>query len=231
MGARFVVSVLDIIPDIPPLPEGWEGTPDELLQFIKDNITFSIDQDTGGGGNTASGIGIAGQIGGARPTRDIGVFFDEFGVERYINGAYQPISDVPVGAMLPWPSTLAAPTNYLLCNGQSVSRTDYARLFAIIGTTWGAVDSNNFNLPDTRGRMPVGSGIGDYEKQGITGKLPTRAVGELIGTNWLNRKTVYPNAPTASMKFVPGTALNPAGGEWHDTGNPGFVTNWIIRYR
>jgi microcystin-dependent protein len=40
------------------------------------------------------------------------------------------------------------PTKYLLCNGQSVSRTTYANLFSYIGTTYGSVDGNSFSVPD-----------------------------------------------------------------------------------
>lgn len=53
----------------------------------------------------------------------------------------------------------SAPTGFLLCNGQAVSRTTYADLFAIIGTTWGAGDgSTTFNVPDMRGSVPLGYG-------------------------------------------------------------------------
>ena len=52
-----------------------------------------------------------------------------------------------------------APTGWLLCNGAAISRTTYARLFAVIGTTYGAGDgSTTFNLPDFRDRFPVGAG-------------------------------------------------------------------------
>lgn len=51
----------------------------------------------------------------------------------------------------------SAPTGWLLCAGSAVSRTTYAALFAVIGTTYGAGDgSTTFNLPDLRGRVPVG---------------------------------------------------------------------------
>lgn len=53
------------------------------------------------------------------------------------------------------------PTGWLLCHGQAISRTDYATLFAAIGTTWGSGDgSTTFNLPDLRGRAPIGAGTG-----------------------------------------------------------------------
>ena len=63
-----------------------------------------------------------------------------------------------IGEIKMW-STGTAPTGYLLCNGAAVSRSTYADLFAVVGTTWGSGDgSTTFNLPDFRNRMPVGAG-------------------------------------------------------------------------
>lgn len=62
---------------------------------------------------------------------------------------------VPVGTSIEgyWTS---APTGYLLENGAAVSRTTYADLFAVIGTTFGAGNgTTTFNLPDSRGRVAV----------------------------------------------------------------------------
>lgn len=50
-----------------------------------------------------------------------------------------------------------APTGYLLCDGDEVSRTTYADLFAVVSTTYGSGNgSTTFNVPDLRGRVPVG---------------------------------------------------------------------------
>lgn len=50
---------------------------------------------------------------------------------------------------------------WLRCDGTAVSRTTYAALFAEIGTRYGAGDgSTTFNLPDIRGRSPIGAGSG-----------------------------------------------------------------------
>ena len=66
-------------------------------------------------------------------------------------------SGVPTGVLTMWP-TGSAPTGWLLCNGAAVSRTTYAALFAVIGTTFGAGDTTTtFNLPDYRDRMPIGA--------------------------------------------------------------------------
>ena len=52
-----------------------------------------------------------------------------------------------------------APTGWLLCDGSAVSRTTYADLFAIIGTTFGVGNgSTTFGLPDLRDKFVVGAG-------------------------------------------------------------------------
>ena len=58
-----------------------------------------------------------------------------------------------------WYAGAGTPENYLLCDGSAVSRTNYADLFAVIGTTYGAGDgSTTFNLPLlTDGRFIEGS--------------------------------------------------------------------------
>src|SRR5690606_8934819 len=49
------------------------------------------------------------------------------------------------------------PPGFLWCNGAAVSRTTYARLFAVIGTRFGPGDgSTTFNVPDLRGLFPLG---------------------------------------------------------------------------
>lgn len=55
-----------------------------------------------------------------------------------------------------WP-TSSAPAGWLKANGAAVSRTTYAALFAIIGTTYGVGDgATTFNLPDLRGEFMRG---------------------------------------------------------------------------
>jgi len=63
---------------------------------------------------------------------------------------------VPVGVMLPYGGS-SAPTGWLLADGSAISRTSYAALYAIYGTTYGVGDgSTTFNLPDCRQRFPLG---------------------------------------------------------------------------
>jgi microcystin-dependent protein len=66
----------------------------------------------------------------------------------------------------------SAPTGWLLCDGASYLRADYAALFAVIGTTYGSADGTHFNVPDFRGRTPIGVGTGTGGGAAGTG-LPT----------------------------------------------------------
>jgi microcystin-dependent protein len=51
-----------------------------------------------------------------------------------------------------------APTGWLFCDGASYLRATYPALFTAIGTTYGSADGTHFNVPDFRGRVPVGLG-------------------------------------------------------------------------
>lgn len=63
---------------------------------------------------------------------------------------------------------------WLICDGRSLSRQQYCRLFDVIGTTYGSADADSFNLPDARGRVPGLAGQG-------TG-LTLRSAGQKIGS-------------------------------------------------
>jgi len=67
-----------------------------------------------------------------------------------------PAPGVLSGTIQMWP-TATPPSGYALCDGTAVSRTTYAALFAVVGTTFGTGDgATTFNLPDYRGRSPLG---------------------------------------------------------------------------
>lgn len=85
-------------------------------------------------------------------------------VDIYHSAAWRHVSGTPVGTVI-LNAAANVPIGWLLCNGQAVSRTTYAALFAALSTTWGVGDgSTTFNVPDLRGRFPRGvaaSGTGD----------------------------------------------------------------------
>ena len=87
-------------------------------------------------------------------------------------------ADAPIGSIQAYGGT-TAPTGWLLCQGQAVSRTTYSELFAVIGESFGVGDgSATFNLPDLREATTKGVGLSGksdnhYDSDGI-------ALGEFI---------------------------------------------------
>lgn len=83
--------------------------------------------------------------------------------------------------------TTTAPSGWLLANGDAISRTTYSSLFSAIGTTYGTGNgSTTFNLPDLRGRLPMGSGTGvglNASGTGVTSgtAMTARALGAWFG--------------------------------------------------
>jgi len=67
------------------------------------------------------------------------------------------------------------PDGWLTCDGTAISRSTYADLFNVIGTSYGAGNgTTTFNLPDFRGKTSIGDGTG-------TG-LTARSIGDSVGT-------------------------------------------------
>ena len=82
---------------------------------------------------------------------------------------------VPVGVVQAFAGS-TTPTGWLLCDGSAVSRTTYADLFAVIGTTYGTGDgSTTFNLPNLVDKFVEGSATSGTVKSAglpnITGKI------------------------------------------------------------
>lgn len=99
-----------------------------------------------------------------------------------------PLFDAPIpaGSILDYAGA-TAPGGWLLCDGSSLLRADYPDLFAVIGTTYGAVDGTHFTLPDCRGRMTVGKGthadidaLGDADALTLANRTPNHTHG--VGT-------------------------------------------------
>ena len=63
---------------------------------------------------------------------------------------------IPCGSIIMW-TNATVPDGFLECKGDAVSRTTYAALFAVLGTTYGAGNgSSTFNVPDFQGRHAAG---------------------------------------------------------------------------
>jgi microcystin-dependent protein len=63
--------------------------------------------------------------------------------------------EMPVGMVIDYAGS-TEPSKWLFCYGQDVSRTTYADLFTVLGTTYGSGDGSTFGLPDLRGRVVAG---------------------------------------------------------------------------
>lgn len=88
------------------------------------------------------------------------------------------ITQIPSGSLMPY-AGVAAPSGWLLCAGQAVSRTTYADLFTVLSTTYGSGDgSTTFNLPDLRGRAIFGRD----DMDGTAANRITNAVSGITGT-------------------------------------------------
>lgn len=76
----------------------------------------------------------------------------------------------PIGSIIPYLGG-DVPYGWLLANGASVLRSQYNKLFALIGTKFGAVDEAHFNLPNLHHRFIEGttslSEVGSYVEAGL----------------------------------------------------------------
>ncbi len=84
---------------------------------------------------------------------------------------YLTEQSIPSGSLMMY-GAASAPTGWLLCDGTSYLRATYPNLFTAIGSTYGSADGTHFNVPDMRGRIPLGVGTGTGGGASGTG-LPT----------------------------------------------------------
>lgn len=104
-----------------------------------------------------------------------------------------------------------APEGYLLCDGSAVSRADYATLFGVIGTTYGAGDgSTTFNVPDLSGRVVIGvSGTHALASTGGS-ETVTLSESELPAHTHVIPQHGHGNDITATMPALSHTITQPA---------------------
>jgi microcystin-dependent protein len=125
---------------------------------------------------------------------------------------------VPTGSLMPYAGSVA-PTGYLLCDASAVSRTTYATLFGIIGTTYGAGDgSTTFNLPDLRGRLPMGAGTGTGLNSSGTGLPSGTAQTARTRGQWLGEETHLLTTAELASHTHANTVGSSAGGSNQITG-------------
>lgn len=131
----------------------------------------------------------------------------------------------PIGTILNYGGT-TAPTGWLLCTGQAVSRTAYPQLFAVLGTTYGAGDgSSTFNLPNLQNRFPLGPGSRNPGDTGgaetvtlTTAQMPNHSHTTPSHTHTLSHTHSIPRAAN-SVTVASGTGATVAGTTAGNTGS------------
>ena len=164
----------------------------------------------------------------------------------------------PIGSGMDYYGT-TAPNNYLFADGSAISRTEYAELFSVIGTTYGAGDgSTTFNLPDKRTRVSVMRSAGDdtFATLGAKGgeKKHTLTVSEMpshthtqnshshtmgrgndnnlgTGANQYGWQSTDDKSGAYATNGTTATNQNTGGGQSHNNLQPYFVCNYIIKVK
>ena len=131
-----------------------------------------------------------------------------------IAGTYLP---AVVGAVVAFAGR-TSPDGWLLCDGSAVSRTTYAALFAVIGTTYGSGDgSSTFNLPNLTDRFIQGSATAGTQKAAglpnITGNIASR----LTYDAWLGYDFEGDNGAFVAGSTTQNALLNITGGYGKNT--------------
>lgn len=98
-----------------------------------------------------------------------------------------------------------APVDWELCDGRSLSIRGNESLFSLLGVRWGGDGSSNFNLPDLRGRVPIG--------QGAAPRLTPRSIATLGGQETVQVKTAEMPAHFHSLNAVQDAATSNAAAD------------------
>jgi microcystin-dependent protein len=137
------------------------------------------------------------------------------------------------GMLMPYAGA-SAPSGWLLCYGQAISRTTYADLFTALGTTYGVGDgSTTFNLPDLRGRVvagqdDMGGSSANRLTDAVTGGLNGDTLGDTGGTESHTLTSAqsglvgHTHGVSASLEAVTGSGSAETG---VDTGDTAFQGN------
>lgn len=221
------------------MPPHYHHTAGSLIFGSDGTFEYSLSLSTDG----ATGPRYTSSVGGGQEHNNLQPYRVLNFVIRYLPSLNERtnLSDtLPIATMTEYPSD-TIPQNWLLCNGQAVSRTDYAELFAVIGTLYGAGDgSATFNVPDMKGRVAVGRDVAQTEFDVLNEaggeKAHTLTVAEMPTHRHSEYCTANPNTGGSGIRGtfngVEGTGLSSylTGGSTETTGGGG-VHNILQPYR
>ena len=141
---------------------------------------------------------------------------------------------------------LTIPSGWLECDGSAISRETYAELFNAIGTLWGDGDgSTTFNLPNLKGKVPVGHDASqtEFDTVGETGgeKAVTLQASQIPAHNhkipadvfrYINKTSLNAKGTNGVKTFSEDNNLytnnNTGGGGAHNNLQPYAVVKYII---
>jgi microcystin-dependent protein len=129
----------------------------------------------------------------------------------YLQGFFGNPYNIPIGAGIDFWGTAAPNSSFAFPYGQAISRTAYAALFAILGTTYGSGDgSTTFNLPDKRGRISVAldnmGGTASGRVTSASGGIDGTTVGATGGAQ--SRTLATPNLPPYTPSGTVATSIS-----------------------
>jgi microcystin-dependent protein len=155
--------------------------------IANDTGHLHVSNGAGGWTDTGSVVGPAGPTGPAGPAGPEGPTGPAGAVGATgPAGPMGPAGDgsAPTGSIIMFAGAVA-PAGWLMCDGSAVSRTTYAALWGVLGTSYGSGDTvSTFNLPDLENRVPLGAGSralgnsGGAERVALTtAQLPSHSHG------------------------------------------------------
>ena len=152
-------------------PTAWQTTPARSSGFVSGIARSShVNTAVAGGANIAHAVGefIKNQLNEDVNPTDETTLVSQF--LRSLQVFIQRGGACPVGSIIPYLGG-DIPYGWLLANGASVLRTQYDKLFGLIGTKFGAADEAHFNLPNLHHRFIEGtttlSEVGSYVEAGL----------------------------------------------------------------
>ena len=147
---------------------------------------------------------------------------------------------LPIGATIEWFSD-TIPTNWLLLNGQAISRTDFSELFTLYGTTFGVGNgTTTFNIPDMRDYVPIGKSSTDTNINTL-GKKYGEKTHTLAGEEMPSHRHLFSlvgegsgsygyNVSSLSIGSAQNSYTNNTGGGLaHNNMQPSIATNFIVK--